>query len=319
MRATRLLVAIAATVLTALTTLLAGAGAGQAREDLPVPWTLAAAVPAQLAAPNSPPPGANDWSCRPSAAHPNPVVLVHGLGANQTVNWQTFAPLLANEGYCVFSLTYGVPGDPLPGYQPGGLVPMERSAEELATFVDRVLASTGAAEVHILGHSQGTLMPSYYVRFLGGESKVDKYVSLTPLWEGTTLLGLSTLYQHGQVLGLDPVVDGVLNPICGSCPQFLQGSEFLKNLHSVGIFAPEVTYTNIVTRYDQAVVPYTSGIATAPNVTNIVLQDRCGLDFAEHAAVAADPVTAGHVLNALDPAHPRPVPCVLVTPIGAAG
>ena len=113
-------------------------------------------------------------------------------------------------------------------------------------------------------------------------------------------------------------MDGALNPVCESCKQFLQGSDYLKELHSVGIFAPEVTYTNIVTKYDELVVPYTSGIANGPNVTNVVLQEECGLDFAEHAAVAADPVAAGHVLNALDLSNPEPVPCVLVTPLGAA-
>lgn len=309
-----------AAALGAVLTLLVVPGPASAEDTLPVPWTLAAAVPAQLAAPGSPPPGANDWSCTPSEEHPNPVVLTHGLSANQTVNWQTFSPLLANAGYCVFSLTYGTKdgvGDP-DHYQPGGLLPMEESAVELSSFVDRVLDATDASEVDILGHSEGTLMPSYYVRFLGGESKVDKYVSLTPLWEGTTLLGLSTLYQHGSLIGVDPVVDGALNPVCESCPQFLQGSDYLKDLHSVGIFAPEVTYTNIVTKYDELVVPYTSGVAEAPNVTNIVLQQECGRDFAEHAAVAADAVAAGHVLNALDPANPDPVPCVLVTPLGAA-
>ncbi|QFU85659.1 triacylglycerol lipase [Amycolatopsis sp. YIM 10] len=282
-----------------------------------VPWTLAAAVPAQLANPGGPPPGANDWTCRPSEEHPNPVVLTHGLGANQTVNWQTFSPLLANEGYCVFSLTYGVPGTPNPVYQPGGLLPMEQSAAQLGTFVDKVLDRTGASKVDILGHSEGTLMPSYYVRFLDGAAKVDKYVSLTPLWQGTTLFGLSTLYQWGQVLGLKPVVDGVLNPACGSCPQFLEGSDYLTKLHERGVFAPEVEYTNIVTKYDELVIPYTSGLGTGPNVRNVVLQETCGLDFAEHAGVAADRNTAGHVLNALDPANTKPVPCVPASPIGS--
>ncbi|SDX14631.1 Lipase (class 2) [Amycolatopsis xylanica] len=297
-----------------LATLLALVSTPAARAaSLPVPWNLLAALPAQLANPGGPPPGANDWSCRPSAAHPSPVVLVHGLGANQTVNWQTYSPLLKNNGYCVFSLTYGVPGEPLPVYQPGGLVRMEDSAAEFSRFVDKVLDATGAAKVSILGHSEGTVMPSYYVKFLGGASKVDKYVGLTPLWDGTTLYGLSHLYKWGQVL-----VDPLLNPLCGSCVEFLQGSDFLTKMKSGnGQFQPGVAYTNIVTRYDELVIPYTSGKGTGPNVRNIVLQDTCPLDFAEHAGLAADRNAAGHVLNALDPAHPRPVPCHPAGPLGS--
>jgi len=34
-------------------------------------------------------------------------VLAHGFTANQSANWQTTSPLLANEGHGVFSLTYG--------------------------------------------------------------------------------------------------------------------------------------------------------------------------------------------------------------------
>jgi triacylglycerol lipase len=314
MRTMKSLVTVA---LAAALTLVAAPGA-QAATRLPVPYNFGPGVVQQLAAPNTPPPGANDWACRPSAAHPNPVVLTHGLGANQTVNWGTYSPLLANNGYCVFSLTYGVPGDPLPVYQPGGLAPMEQSAAELSLFVEKVLAKTGASKVDILGHSEGTLMPNYYVKFLGGAAKVDKYVGLTPLWDGTTLYGLSNLYQLIAGYGLQPVIDGVLNPLCGSCAQFLHGSDFLAKMRSGGgVFAPEVTYTNIVTRYDELVVPYTSGLGSGPNVHNIVLQDRCVLDFAEHLGVAADRNAARHVLNALDPAHAKPVPCLPAGPLGS--
>jgi len=312
----RTMKSLATVALAAALTLVTAPGA-QAATRLPVPYNFAPGVVQQLAAPDSPPPGANNWACRPSAAHPNPVVLAHGLGANQTVNWGTFSPLLANNGYCVFSLTYGVPGDPLPVYQPGGLAPMEESAAELSLFVDKVLAKTGASKVDILGHSEGTLMPNYYVKFLGGADKVDKYVGLTPLWDGTTLYGLSNLYQLVSGYGLQPVIDGVLNPLCGSCKQFLHGSDFLAKMHSGGTFAPEVTYTNIVTRYDELVLPYTSGLGSGPNVHNVVLQDRCVLDFAEHLGVAADRNAARHVLNALDPAHAKPVPCLPAGPLGS--
>ncbi|MBH0779848.1 lipase family protein [Nocardia bovistercoris] len=51
------------------------------------------------------PPGTNDWSCRPTPEHPEPVILIHGFLANRNDNWQTYGPLPANNGYCVFALT----------------------------------------------------------------------------------------------------------------------------------------------------------------------------------------------------------------------
>jgi triacylglycerol lipase len=267
----------------------------------------------------APPPGANDFSCTPSAAHPNPVVLVHGLGATMGENWATYAPLLANHGYCVFALTYGLhPGEDFVG----GLAPMEQSSAELAAFVDRVLAATGAQKVDLVGHSEGTVMPQYYLKFRGGAAKVDKYVAITPIYHGTTLLGVGAL-----ITALETAYPQFAGPIsrqfargCGSCEEFLRGSPFLKHLYADGHFAvPGVTYTTIMTRYDELVTPYTSGrLPAAPDVTNIVVQNQCPIDFAEHLAMAFDPTVGQDVLNALDPAHTSKVPCRLVLPgIGA--
>jgi triacylglycerol esterase/lipase EstA (alpha/beta hydrolase family) len=285
--------------------------------------TLACALPASAAAQAEPsPPGANDWSCQPSAAHPNPVVLVHGLGANMSANWGWMSPRLADEGYCVFALTYGrEPRHPYPFNELGGVVPMEQSAEELSAFVDRVLAATMASEVDIVGHSEGSLMPNYFVKFLGGADKVDRYVGLTPLWRGTDLGAAGTLYQLGRQL--DPAFAeqavSTFAQFCGSCPQFVQGSPFLEKMNEGGAAAAGVSYTNVMTRYDLLVVPYTSGMMHAPNAANVVLQDQCSTDLSEHSTVAFDPVVLRNVLNALDPANAKPVRCTGAPPIlGAA-
>jgi triacylglycerol lipase len=284
------------------------AGAAQ----YPVPYTFTTSAVLAGAQVDADPPGANDWTCRPSAAHPNPVVLVHGTGGNKNTNWQTYAPLLANNGYCVYALTYGVlPHSTVPLNQVGGLAPIEGSAAEFAAFVDRVLTSTGAARVDVVGHSQGTLMPDYYAKFLGGAAHIDKYVSLAPLWHGTNLAGSGTLTMAGAAYGFS-----VPGAAFGAGGQMLTGSPFMTRMRAGGVAVPGITYTDIVTRHDELVVPYTSGIE--PGMRTIVLQDQCGLDLTEHFEIAADPIASVDVLNALDPAHPRPVPCRLVLPwIGA--
>jgi pimeloyl-ACP methyl ester carboxylesterase len=270
---------------------------------------IGAGVPAAGAAYDPPPPGANDFSCKPSAAHPRPVVLVHGLGATMSENWSYHSPQIKAAGYCVFALTYGVdPRTALLPTAPGGVVAMERSAPELEAFVDRVLAATGAGKVDIVGHSEGTVMPRYYLERLGGKSKVKRFVALTPLWRGTEVAGTAFLRDFAAPFGLsDPIINLVAS-FCGSCSEFLRGSAYLNDLNADGEAIPGIVHTNIATRYDELVVPYTSGIMSDGG-TNIVLQDICPANVDEHVALAFDPVVTHLILNALDPGHATAVRC----------
>jgi triacylglycerol lipase len=304
----------AAAVLSALAAvLLPGAvSPAGAADTLPVPYQfLPSAILGGM--PDADAPGTNDWACKPTAAHPRPVVLVHGTAGNRSTNWQTYGPLLRNNGYCVFALTYGVPaGSAYPASALGGMNDIASSAQELGAFIDKVLAATGSGKVDILGHSQGTLMPDYYAKFLGGAHRIHAYVSLAPLWHGT---GLGNV---GPVLALafGEAADQP-TPYCVACGQMSTGSDFMAMMRAGGVAVPGIRYTNIVTRYDELVQPYTSGIE--PGMTNIVLQDLCPTDFTEHFEIAADRNASILVLNALDPAHPRPLACSVVLPfVGGA-
>ncbi len=297
------------TLATAATLAFVAAPPSTAADQYPVSYNfLSSAV---LAGKNidADPPGANNFSCKPTARHPRPVVLVHGTAGNKNTNWQTYAPLLANNGYCVFALTYGVTaGTPKGLDQFGGLDSIETSAQQLKTFVAKVRQSTGARQVDILGHSQGTLMPDYYAKFLGGAPYIHSYISLAPLWHGTNLGAPGQMNQSMNVYS----PTATETPGCAACSQMGTDSEFMKKMRAGGVAVKGISYTNIVTKYDELVSPYTSGIE--PGMRNITLQDGCATDYTEHFEIAADPVAAGHVLNALDPAHPRPVPCTVVLP-----
>jgi triacylglycerol esterase/lipase EstA (alpha/beta hydrolase family) len=233
-------------------------------------------------------------------------VLVHGLGATQSLNWSYNAPKLKAAGYCVFSLTYGLdPRMALFGF-PGGTVRMEDSSAELAAFVDRVLAATGASKVDIVGHSEGTVMPRWYIEKRGGAAKVQKFIALTPLWRGTKLLAVDQLRDANPLLS--GIVINLVASLCGSCAEFISGSPYLNTLNADGEAVPGIEHTNIVTKYDELVVPYTSGIMSDGG-KNIVVQDVCPNDSSEHGLLAFDPVVTQLILNALDPPHATAVRC----------
>jgi triacylglycerol esterase/lipase EstA (alpha/beta hydrolase family) len=297
MRITRL-----AAVLAAMAALLA-ASAASAGAALPVVYNFPTAVAASVLNPDGAPLGANDNSCRPSAAHPRPVVLVNGTFANQINSWNAISPLLKNNGYCVYTFEYGGTGFI------EGTGEIAASAGQLSAEVDRVLAQTGAATVDVVGWSQGGMMPRYYLKFLGGASKVNALVGLAPSNHGTTLDGLATL------AGYFPGALDLVGAACAACQDQVRGSAFITALNAGGDTVPGVRYTVIQSRYDEVVTPYTSAFLSGSNVTNITLQDQCILDLGDHLSMTSDHIAARDVLNALDPAHAQGTLC---TPIIAA-
>ncbi|GGU85008.1 lipase [Streptomyces albospinus] len=261
---------------------------------------ITAAAPAAADAPTVTS-GWNNFSCKPSAAHPRPVVLVHGTFGNATDNWLGLAPYLVDRGYCVFSLDYGqLPG--VPAFY--GLGPVDASARQLATYVDQVLAATGAPKVDLVGHSQGGMMSRVYLKFHGGADKVNTLVGLAPDNHGTTLDGLTRL------LNLFPGAKQYIDTFTPGLTDQAVGSDILNRLNADGDTLPGIHYTVIATKYDEVVTPYTSGYLNGPDVHNVLLQDLCPVDLSEHVAIGTvDRVAFHETANALDPAHATPTTC----------
>ena len=209
-------------------------------------------------------------------------MLVHGTYLNMSVSWPAAVPALTRLGYCVFALDYG--NSPLPGVNAVGDIPT--SARQLKTFVNKVLAATGASRVSIVGHSQGGMMPRYLIKFLDGSGQVDDLVGLSPSNHGTTNPLAGPAGQNG----------------CPACGQQVAGSDFMKELNAGDQTPPPVSYTVVETRYDEVVTPYESEFlpTTADGrVTNVLLQDACPADPTDHIGITDDPIALQWMLNAL--------------------
>lgn len=255
--------------------------------------TPAAAGLAEIASRVAKLPGIDDWSASPSKKHPRPVVLVHGTFGNADNYWVSTAPILVAAGYLVYRLDYGRLAN-VPVFH--GLGPIKESAKELSAFVDRVLESTGADKVDILGHSQGGMMPRYYLRFLGGAKKVCQHIALSPCNRGTTGVGMISLAR--QFPGAIELMEQLHTP---ACADQMEGSKLIKELNDGRETEPEVQYTVIATKYDTVVTPYTSAfLKEGANVRNILLQDLYPTDMSDHGLIFSDPLAIREVIKILD-------------------
>ena len=240
-----------------------------------------------------PPPEAND-DCRPGQDR-TPVVLVHGTFSNRG-QFNKFSPQLEASGHCVFALNYGCSG---PTFS-CGRGPIERSARQLRDFVNgKVLPQSRSGKVSILGHSQGGLMPRFYIKFLGGRTKVKDMVSISASNHGT---------------------DNPLAPFSRECPACLQQSpymnDFTKRINNPDETIGAIDYTQIQTRFDDVVFPYFSAFLAddpatnyngprtrrlnGPRTANVCLQDRFVANTDDHLSITFSDQALAVIREALD-------------------
>ncbi|MBD0863297.1 alpha/beta fold hydrolase [Gordonia sp. zg691] len=270
-----------AAVATALASACVVLGAGGAQAvPFPVTTDAASAIATRYLSPASEsPPGANRFACRDREGR-DPVLLLHATAMNQSANWAYLAPTLANAGYCVFSLTYGQTSW---SGNTGGLGNKEKSARQVAAFLDRVLDATGAAKVDFVGHSQGGAIAQLVTQLTGRAEQVDTIVGLSASNQGYSRVGALT----------------------DRLPARAPGQSYW------GPRRPSIRYVNLATRYDEISTPYQLTLMSpgGPNVVNSVIQEVCPASTIGHVGMAYSPTVAALVRNALDPRHRTPVPC----------
>lgn len=217
-------------------------------------------------------PGVNDAGCRPRADRP-PVILVHGTFMDSTSSWGVLAPLLQQDGFCVFALDYG----------DRGTRAVDASADELAALTRQVLDATAAPRVSFVGHSQGGLLARWTVKSRGFHHRTQDIVGLAPSHHGTTL----------------PLASLVATLGCAACADQQAGSAFLTRANAAPEAPSEHDHTVVTTTYDEVVTPPDSQALRGPTVGNVVLQDQCTTDLADHLGILYDPVALAWVRAAL--------------------
>jgi triacylglycerol esterase/lipase EstA (alpha/beta hydrolase family) len=161
---------------------------------------------------------------RRTAAGGRPIIVIHGWTQNRT-NFVWLTRFLRRRGL-----------GPFFGFNYFSFNPIEKSARELAAFVDRVRAHTGADQVDLLCHSLGGLVARTYVDMIDGHRHVRRVVTL-----GTPHRGI-----------------GYANPRLGaSVRDMCARTGFVVKLGSVPLPAG-VGYTSIYSAHDNIVYPGTA-------------------------------------------------------------
>lgn len=203
-----------------------------------------------------------------------PVIIVAGT-LQPAATYDRLADRLRAEGYDVHIFE-------LPNLGRGDIA---LSADQLATFADKVRLDSGADQVDIVAHSQGGLVARQYVKFDGGADHVRNLISLGSPNHGTIAAWAATL------IGADK--DGF---VAGA--QMSPGSDFLARLNDGDDTIGNVQYTSFYTDNDEVVFPATTA-RLADGAANVRVQDQLPDNTVGHNGLPFDPAVQNGILDAL--------------------
>ncbi|HET8708234.1 MAG TPA: alpha/beta fold hydrolase [Pseudomonadales bacterium] len=268
---------------------LFGAALSAQAESFPVSQSRASVTLKALSKPGQPPLGANNWQCR-SSVHPYPVILIPGTFNNMQVAYGALSPLLANQGYCVFSLNYG-------GKRPDAYLQSTGSLEEsnraIAAFVQQVLNATGAEKVTLVGHSQGGLHAILIARSPAFAGKIAAVIGLAPSTHGTELLDKFETAAQPTLMG------ALIKKVCVACEEQRENSSAVLPLNADSMIAPGVQYHILATRDDHVILPPSRSFIQNAQADNLYLQDVCPAHHVSHRGLLYDNATGQWVLSVL--------------------
>jgi triacylglycerol lipase len=180
----------------------------------------------------------------------DPILFVHGYSESASL-WNTMISRFEKDGY---------PSSYLSAYSYNTSQSNKVDAEkEVKSHVESLLKATGATKVDIIGHSMGSLNTRWYIKFLGGESKVDDWVSLGGPNHGT------------ETANFCPST---------SCVEMRVGSTFLKELNAGDETPGTVNYGTWWSPCDEIINPDSSvALSGATNTKTACLS---------HAALTTD-------------------------------
>lgn len=159
----------------------------------------------------------------------NPVIYMHGYRGRAS-EFDAMKRSLIDSGYSSSDLiAVDFPND----------TSNESNAAALSAVVDQVLQSTGASKVDLVAYSMGNLSTRYYLKNLGGASKVGHYYGISGP-------------NHGTESATTCPPSGI------ACTQAAPGSSFLLALNAGDETPGDLLYATIVSQCDNVIVPFAS-------------------------------------------------------------